>query len=130
MSTDHASETLLAGGVPDLEPDLEIANVDVLLDEGGASGGGSCHTRERVFGVSLDEARLAHSCADFGRGQRAEWLLKREILLACVAHYNDLCVYPIITAPVVKIRIDIGIGHLTAQGIGGWQSCLLGGWQK
>ena len=38
-ATDHAAEALLAGGVPDLEADLDAVHDELLYEEGGADRG-------------------------------------------------------------------------------------------
>jgi hypothetical protein len=61
----HASKTLLASRIPELETNLEAVDMDLLGDEKGAAGGGGVFWVESVLGVSVKErgfayARVAH----------------------------------------------------------------------
>ena len=61
-TTYHAAEALLACGVPELEADLEAADVDLLGDEERAGRRRRVLRVELASGVSVQEAGLADAC--------------------------------------------------------------------
>ena len=57
----HAAKPLLPRGVPELQPDLDAVDGDLLGDEERAGGGGGVLWVELVLGVSLEETGLANA---------------------------------------------------------------------
>ena len=63
MGPHHAAKPLLAGGVPQLQSDLEAVDVDLLGDEEGTGGGGRVFWVESVLGVAMEETGLSDTWA-------------------------------------------------------------------
>ena len=59
----HAAKPLLPRGVPELQPDLDAVDGDLLGDEERAGGGGGVLGIELALRVSVKKTGLAHTCA-------------------------------------------------------------------
>ena len=61
MIAHHASKSLLAGGVPQLQTDFEAIYIHFLRNKKSPAGGGGVLWIELVLGIALEQTSLTHT---------------------------------------------------------------------